>query len=82
MSSGEFVGMVADDPHEEIKLKMFHADIVNDANKLNNEIKNYKEIPAVGAITQQQVLDNYYQVKLDVKQLIEVEVAKLKAKQG
>ena len=29
LSSGEFVGMVADDPHEKIKLKMFHAEIMN-----------------------------------------------------
>lgn len=82
LSSGEFVGMVADDPHEKIKLKMFHAEIINNVDKLNNEIKNYKEIPAVADITQQQVLDNYYQVKMDVKRLIEEEVAKLKAKQA
>lgn len=80
LSSGEFVGMVADDPHEKIKLKMFHAGIINDSDKLNSEIKNYKEIPAVADITQQQVLDNYYQVKMDVKRLIDEEVAKLKAK--
>ena len=29
LSSGEFVGVVADDPHEKIKLKMFHAEIMN-----------------------------------------------------
>jgi len=82
LSSGEFVGMVADDPHEKIKLKMFHAEIINDPNKLNAEIKNYQPIPAVADITQQQVLDNYYQVKMDIKRLIAEEVAKLKAKQG
>ena len=82
LSSGEFVGMVADDPHEKIKLKMFHSEIINDADKLNSEIKNYKEIPTVAAIAQQQVLDNYYQVKMDVKRLIEEEIAKLKAKQA
>ena len=29
LSSGEFVGMVADDPMEKIKLKMFHSQIIN-----------------------------------------------------
>ena len=29
LSSGEFVGVVADDPHEKIKPKMFHAEIMN-----------------------------------------------------
>ena len=42
LSSGEFVGMVADDPHEKIKLKMFHAEIINDAERLSNEAKNLK----------------------------------------
>lgn len=62
LSSGEFVGMVADDPLEKIKLKMFHSEIINDHEKLNAEVRNYQEIPAVSNVTQQQVLDNYYQV--------------------
>ena len=28
LSSGEYVGLVADDPGEKIKLKMFHAEII------------------------------------------------------
>ncbi len=79
LSSGEFVGLVADNPDEKIKLKMFHAEIINDADKLNEEANHYKEIPAVCNVTQQQVIDNYYQVKLEVKRLIAEEVEKLKA---
>jgi len=78
LSSGEFVGMVADDPHEKIRLKAFHAEIVNDAEKLNKEVAKYERIPDVKAVTPEQITDNYYQVKLDVKQLIEKEVGKLK----
>lgn len=79
LSSGEFVGMVADDPHEKIKLKMFNAEIINDADKLNEEVSRYKEIPVVSNVTQQQVMDNYYQVKMEVKRLIGEEVERLKA---
>lgn len=79
LSSGEFVGMVADDPLEKIKLKMFHSEIINDHDKLNAEVSNYREIPAVSNVTQQQVLDNYYQVKMDIKRLIGEEVGRLKA---
>lgn len=79
LSSGEFVGMVADDPLEKIKLKMFHSEIINDHEKLNAEVSNYKEIPVVTNVTQQQVLDNYYQVKMDIKRLIGEEVGRLKA---
>ncbi len=74
LSSGEFVGLVADNPDEKIKLKMFHAEIINDVEKLHAEGNRFKEIPIVSHFTQQQVLDNYYQVKMDVKRLVEEEV--------
>lgn len=79
LSSGEFVGLVTDNPDEKIKLKMFHAEILNDADKLNTEIRNYKDIPVVSAVTPQQVSDNYHQVKIDVKRLLEAEVQRLKS---
>lgn len=79
LSSGEFVGLVADNPDEKIKLKMFHAEIINDANKLNEEVAAYKNIPVVSTVTQQQVMDNFYQVKMEVKRLINEEVGRLKA---
>lgn len=78
LSSGEFVGMVADDPHEKIKLKMFHCEIQNDTEKLNTELNNFKSIPKVSDVTPQQVTDNYFQVKLDIRALIEQEVFRLK----
>lgn len=83
LSSGEFVGLVADNPDEKIKLKMFHAEIINDADKLNDEMERYRDIPVVSNVSQQQVLDNYYQVKMEVKRLIGEEVERLKEeKQG
>ena len=81
LSSGEFVGLVADNPEEKIKLKMFHAEIINDADKLNKEVNQYKDIPVISNVTQQQVMDNYYQVKMEVKKLIGEEVERLKAMQ-
>jgi type IV secretory pathway TraG/TraD family ATPase VirD4 len=82
LSSGEFVGMIADNPDEKIKLKMFHSEIINNADRLNEEAKNFKEIPNIKLVTAQEVQDNYYQVKLEVKQLIEKEVSRLKQKAG
>ena len=52
--------------------------IINDAKKLNAEISRYKDIPVVSNVTQQQVMDNYYQVKMEVKRLILEEVDRLK----
>jgi uncharacterized membrane protein YgdD (TMEM256/DUF423 family) len=82
LSSGEFVGLVADNPDEKIKLKMFHAEIINDVGKLNEEVSRYKDIPVVSNVTQEQVLDNYYQVKMEVKRLIGEEVERLRAERA
>ena len=78
LSSGEFVGMVADNPEEKVRLKMFHSAIVNHTQSLNEERTAYKNIPTVNNITRQQVEDNFYQVKLEIKRLIADEVRRLK----
>lgn len=77
LSSGEFVGMVADNPDDKIKLKMFHAEIQQDTETINREMKAFKEIPSVYSISQQDIQDNFYQIKLDIRRLIENVVAKL-----
>ena len=82
LSSDEFVALVADNPDEKIKLKMFHAVIINDVKKLQAEAGRFKEILIVSKMPQQQVLDNYYQVKMDVKKLVEVEVGRLREKKS
>ena len=63
-------------------MKAFHAKIVNNNGELNIEAAKYRSIPAVAEVSQEQVTDNYYQVKLDVKQLIEREVSKLEVELG
>ncbi|MFM9910448.1 MAG: hypothetical protein ACKVOW_13940 [Chitinophagaceae bacterium] len=35
---------------------MFHSEIINDHDKLNTEVSNYRYIPAVSNVTQLQVL--------------------------
>ncbi len=40
LSSGEFVGMVADDPDNKIDLKAFHCEILNDHEALRTEQEN------------------------------------------
>jgi len=80
LSSGEFVGMVSDDPNEKIKLKKFHAEVINNTDAINAEMTNFQNIPEVRELDSQQVLDNYYQVKQDITMLIEQEVYKLEIK--
>lgn len=78
LSSGEFVGLVADNPEEKIELKMFHAEVINDKEKLRQEEVGNIAIPASKPVTPQQVQNNFYQLKMDVKRLINQEVQKLK----
>lgn len=80
LSSGEFVGLMADNPDEKIKLKMFHATVQNDIEKLNSEKKNFNQIPITFYKTSSQIMDNYFQIKLDIKGVIRSEVNKLKEK--
>ncbi|HTM93006.1 MAG TPA: conjugal transfer protein MobC [Flavisolibacter sp.] len=74
LSSGEFVGMVADDPTEKIKLKTFHSEILNDHEELKKEGASYKELPTVGTITNEMISENYFRIKGEVEELIEHEI--------
>jgi hypothetical protein len=71
LSSGEFAGMVADNPDCRIDLKAFHCEIINDHEALNQEIAGYKEIPEVRQINNGIVQRNYLQIKQDVQELIQ-----------
>jgi hypothetical protein len=78
LSSGEFVGTVADNPDCKIHLKVFHASIQNDKVALDAEEKNYKTLPVRQKITEREIQENYMQVKLDVNLMIESEMEKLR----
>jgi len=71
LSSGEFVGMVADDPDNKIDLKTFHNAIQNDHGALRQEEEAYLPIPQVRKLDQAEVLMNYQQIKEDVKGIVE-----------
>jgi len=79
LSSGEFVGTVADNPDCKIELKTFHSQIQNDVEQLRIEETSYKEIPVIRKLTDQQIQDNYLQVKLDVQLVIQQEMENLRA---
>lgn len=74
LSSGEFVGMVADDPDEKIKLKTFHSEILNDHTALKKEQDSYSELPVIRNIDQKTVLENYFTVKQEIEELIGNEI--------
>lgn len=77
LSSGEFVGMVADNPDCKIPQKVFHTQVVNDHEAIKVEESGFKPIPEVRSVSAEDVRENYLRVKLDVQQLIDTEVEKI-----
>jgi len=77
LSSGEFVGMVADDPGQKIKLKTFHCEIVNDHLGLEEENSRFRDLPAVRTVTAEMIAENYRRIKIDIADLIEAEIEQL-----
>ncbi|RKR84166.1 type IV secretory system conjugative DNA transfer VirD4/TraG family protein [Mucilaginibacter gracilis] len=71
LSSGEFVGMVADDPGNKIDLKTFHCQIQNDHDAIREEEENYKLMPDVRDISQSEIQMNYQRIKEDIKKIVE-----------
>lgn len=77
LSSGNFVGMVADDPDCKIELKTFHSEILNDHNALQKEINSYQDIPIVCKLNNEIVQRNYLQIKQDIQNIIQYEMDRL-----
>lgn len=77
LSSGEFVGMVADTPDQKIELKAFHAEIINDHAALQQEEESYQPIPKVREITQEEVEENYRSIKREVEEIIREEMERV-----
>jgi hypothetical protein len=81
LSSGQFVGMVADDPNNKIDLKVFHNEIQNDHEALKKEEQGYKPIPVTKNITAEEIEENYLKIKREIEDLINMELTLLKAKE-
>lgn len=77
LSSGEFVGMVADNPAQKIELKAFHCQILNDHEGLKREQDNYKDIPVIRKLDSTIVQRNYFQIKQDVQDIINSEMERI-----
>ena len=78
LSSGEFVGIVADNPEQRMELKSFHCEIVNDHEAIARQEKNYKNIPMVRNISREDIQDNFIRIKNDIVELIISEIDRIK----
>lgn len=71
LSSGEFVGLVADTPSQPIELKIFHAKVKVDDAALKKETKSRLPLPLVRKISKKDIQENYLIIKQDVQDIIE-----------
>ncbi len=79
LSSGEFVGIVADSPDQRIKLKMFHGELQNDHEAIAAEEAGYVPIPLVRKVSQEDLQENYKRIKRDILELVKSELVSLEA---
>jgi hypothetical protein len=77
LSSGEFVGIVADNPDEKISLKMFHAEIQNDHKAIAVEEANYVPIPIIDEVSVVDIRENYERIKRQINELITEECKRI-----
>ena len=77
LSSGEFVGMVADDPDNKIELKAFNCEILNDHEALKKEQDSYKDIEVIRKLDNTMVQRNYLQIKQDIQEIIQSEMERM-----
>jgi hypothetical protein len=71
LSSGEFVGIVADDPTNKIELKVFRNEIQNDHDALRAEELGYRPLPPVRNIDTPEILATYRQIKDDINKIVQ-----------
>ncbi len=69
--------MTADNPDNKIELKAFHCEILNDHNALKSEQEGYKEIPVIRKLDNAIIQQNYLQIKRDVEDIVQAEIARM-----
>lgn len=79
LSSGEFVGIVADNPDCKIKLKVFHSEIQNDHLAIKVEEDKYKPIPTIAKVCDLDIQENYKRIKEDIEDIFKNELSKIDA---
>ena len=85
LTQGMFVGSVSDNFTERIEQKIFHAEIVVDTAKVKREENHYQPIPIINDFKdadvndcmKQAILDNYNQIKEDVKLIVKDELERI-----
>ena len=74
LSSGEFCGIVADNPDQKIKLKKFHGTVMSD--KMVESIGN-KSLPEEKPVTKEMKTERHLLIKKQAKQIVLLQLTKM-----
>ena len=82
-----FVGAVADNFNERIEQKIFHCEIVVDADKVKREEQAYKPIPVITDFTdadgndrmKEMIQENYNRIRAEVRQIVADELQRIQS---
>ncbi len=78
LSAGEFVGILADNPDQQIELKSFHCEIQNDHAAIKVEEEMYKQVPRNEQLTALTIQNNFIKIKNDATNIIESGLEKIR----
>ena len=87
LTQGMFVGAVADNFNERIGQKIFHCEIVVDAEKVKREEQAYKPIPVITDFTdadgndrmKETIQESYNRIKAEVRQIVADELQRIQS---
>ena len=87
LTQGMFVGAVADNYDERIEQKIFHCEIVVDAEKVKREEQAYRPIPVITDFTdaggndrmKEMIQDNYNRIRAEVRQIVADELQRIQS---
>ena len=87
LTQGMFVGAVADNFSERIEQKIFHCEIVVDAEKVKREEQAYKPIPIITDFTdadgndhmKEMIQENYNRIRAEVRQIVADELQRIQS---
>jgi len=72
LSSGEFLGITADEPGRELELKTFHAKIIR-----NEKEMRFEELPVLQLVDAVVLQEQYIRVKRDIENLVNEELGSI-----
>jgi hypothetical protein len=77
-SQGDMAGIVSDSIEQRAKFKFFKGKIVHDDEQISKEAKAFKPVPQIRDTSKEEVENKFYQIKIEIKDLIKDELQKVR----